>query len=85
MGVGEEEDALVVGVGKVINLEGSNFHGVPIPESMAIVEVRKSNNDAYQLYEPVNMDDPPMTNMGQAVNNYILWPLEFLNQAVELA
>lgn len=84
-GVGEGEDAMVVGFGKVINLEGSSFHGVAIPEGMATVEVTKSNDDAYLLCEPENMDDPPITNMGQAVNNYILWPLEFLNQAVELA
>lgn len=85
IGCADNEEELVVGIGKVINLEGSNFHGVTIPEGCVTIEVSKSNKDDYLLYEPVNMDDPPITNMGQAVNNYILWPLECLNHAVELA
>lgn len=85
MGVGDGEEGLVVGVGKVINLEGSKVHGVTIPEGCVTVEVSKSNNDDYVLYESVDLDDPPITKMGQAVNTFILWPLEFLNHAVQLA
>lgn len=85
IGCGDGEEGLVVGYGKVINLEGSNFHGVAIPESCITIEVHSSNDDDYLLYAPVNMDDPPITNMGQAVNNYILWPLDCLNKAVEPA
>lgn len=85
MGISDGEEGLVVGMGKVINLEGSKLHGVTIPEGCVTVEVSKSNNDDYLLYETVDLDDPPITKMGQAVNSYILWPLEFLNHAVQLA
>lgn len=78
MGVGDGEEGMVVGLGKVINLEGSSCHGVTIPEGHVTVEVTKSNNDDYVLYSPVDLDDPPITKMGKAVGSFILWPLEFL-------
>lgn len=78
MGVADGEEEQVVGIGKVINLEGAKLHGVTIPEGCVSVEVQKSNNDDYVLYASVDLDDPPITKMGQAVSSFILWPTQFL-------
>ena len=84
MGVADGEEEEVVGIGKVVNLEGSKLHGVTIPEGCVSVEVQKSKLDEYLLYCSVDLDDPPITKMGQAVGSFILWPTQFLKHPCEL-
>lgn len=84
MGVADGEEEEVVGIGKVVNLEGSKLHGVTIPEGCVSVEVQKSKLDEYLLYCSVDLDDPPITKMGQAIRNFILWPTQFLKHPCEL-
>jgi hypothetical protein len=81
MGVADGEEEQVVGIGKVINLEGGKLHGATIPEGCVSVEVERSNNEDYVLYASVNLDDPPITKMGQAVKSFIMWPTEFLKRS----
>ena len=77
MGVADREEEEVPGTGKVVNLEGGRLHGVPISKGCVSVEVQKSNNVNYLLYCSVDLDDPPITKMGQAVGSFILWPTQF--------
>jgi hypothetical protein len=84
MGVADGEEEEVVGIRKVVNLEGSKLYGVTIPEGCVSVEVQKSKLDEYLLYCSVHLDDPPITKMGQAVGNFILWPTQFLKHPCEL-
>jgi hypothetical protein len=78
MGIADGEEEQVVGIGKMINLEGAKLHGATVPEGCVSVEVQKSNNDDYILYSSVDLDDPPITTIGQAVASFILWPTQFL-------
>ena len=78
MGVEDGEEEQVVGIGKVINLEGAKLHGVTLEEGCVSVEVQKSNNDDYLLYACVELDDPPITEMGAAVGSFIKWPTRCL-------
>ncbi len=78
MGIAVGEEELVVGIGKVMNLEGASLHGETIPEGCVSVEVQESNNDKYEIYKSVNLDDPPISTMGRAVKSFILWPTQFL-------
>jgi hypothetical protein len=85
MGVADrEEEEEVAGIGKVVNLEGDKLQGVAIPEGCVYVEVQKSNLDEYLLYCSVDLDDPPITKMGQAVGSFILWPTQFLKHPCAL-
>ena len=81
MGVADGEEEQVVGNGKMVNLEGGKLHGVTIPRGCVFVEVQKTNNNDYLLYCSVDLDDPPITKMGQAVGSFILWPIQFLKHA----
>ena len=78
MGVADGEEEQVVGIRKLIDLEGARLHGVTISESCVSVEVQKSNNDDYLFYSSVELDDPSITKMGQVVDSFILWPTQFL-------
>jgi hypothetical protein len=81
MGYGVGEEAKLVAHGKVMNLEGGTVHGVPIYQGCVSVEVNKSVDDEYTLFVSVEMDDPPIRKIGQAVGNFIMWPKEFLRPA----
>jgi len=85
MGVADGEQEHVVGIGKVVNLEGAKLHGVTIPKGCVSVEVQKSNNDDYLLYSNVDLDNPPITKMGQVVGSFILWPTQFLKKPIACA
>jgi hypothetical protein len=81
MGLADGEEELAVGIGKVMNLAGATLHGASIPEGCVSVEVLKSKKDDYVIYKTVALDDPPISTMGRAVNNFILWPTEFLKHS----
>ena len=75
-GVGEEEK--LVAHGKVKNVEGGTLHGAVIYEGCVSLEVQKSEDDEYVLFKSVEMDDPPLRKIGEAVGSFIMWPAEFL-------
>lgn len=81
MGYGIGEEGKLVAHGKVINVQGGTVHGVLIYEGCVSVEVHKSEVDKYVLFRSVEMDDPPIRKMRNAVGNIILWPTEFLRHA----
>ena len=81
MGYGVNEEGKLVAHGKVMNLEGGTVHGVPIYQRCVSVEVNKSVDDEYVLFASVEMDDPPIRKIGEAVGNFIMWPTEFLRPA----
>lgn len=81
MGYGVGEEGKLVAHGKVMNLEGGTVHGVPIYQGCVSVEVNKSIDDEYVLFASVEMDDPPIRKIGEAVGNFIMWPTEFLRPA----
>ena len=85
MGVADGEEEQMVGNGKVVNVEGGKLHGFTIPEWCVSVEVQKTNIDDYLLYCSVDLDDLPITKMGQAVGSFVLWPIQFLKHACALA
>jgi len=78
-GVEDGEEDKVVAVGKVQNVAGASLHGKTIIAGTVSVEVLKSLDDDYSLFAPVNLDDPPVTLVGQAVGHFVLWPIEFMD------
>jgi hypothetical protein len=65
--------------GKVQNVAGASLHGRTIIVGTVFVEVLKSLDDDYILFAPVDLDDPPVTLVGQAVGHFVLWPTEFMD------
>jgi hypothetical protein len=74
MGIGVDEELLLVEDGRVTSLPGGRVHGVPITERIVSVEVLRSHDDAYVLYQSIMLDDPPVTKVGDAVGQFIVWP-----------
>jgi hypothetical protein len=74
MGIGVDEELLLVWDGRVTNLPGGIMHGVSISEGTVSVEVLRSHDDAYVLYQSIMLDDPLVTKVGDAVGRFILWP-----------
>jgi hypothetical protein len=83
MGIGVDEKLLLVGDGRVTSLPGGTVHGVSISEGTVSVEVLWSHDDAYVLYHSIMLDDPPVTKVGDAVGQFILWPTECLRHSPE--
>ena len=67
MGIGNDEELLLVGDGRVTSLLGGTTHGVSISEGTVSVEVLRSHDDTYILYQSIMLDDPPVTKVGDAV------------------
>jgi hypothetical protein len=78
-GIEEGEEDKVVALGKVQNVAGASLHGKTIIAGTVSVEVQKSLDDDYSLFAPVDLDDPPVTLVGQAVGHFVLWPTEFMD------
>lgn len=78
MGYGVEEEEKVVAHGVVKNVEGGSLHGVSIEEGCVSLQVTKSIDPSYMLFKGIDLDDPPVSIMDQAVGSFILWPTEFL-------
>jgi hypothetical protein len=68
-----------VALGKVQNVAGASLHGKTIIAGTVSVEVLRSLDDDYSLFAPVDLDDPPVTWVGQAVGHFVLWPTEFMD------
>jgi hypothetical protein len=79
MGLEEGEEEKVVAWGKVVNVAGASLHGRTIFPGLVSVEVTKSLDDNYGLFASVDLDDPPVTLVGQAVGHFVLWPTEFMD------
>jgi hypothetical protein len=78
-GIEEGEEDKVVALGKVQNVAGASLHGKTIIAGTVSVEVQKSLDDDYSLFAPVDLDDPPVTLVGEAIGNFVLWPTEFMD------
>ena len=74
-GVGEEEK--LVAHEKVKNVEGGTLHGAIIYEGSVSLEVQKSEDDEYVIFKSMEMDDPPLRKIGEAMGSFIMWPTEF--------
>ena len=83
MGIRVDEELLLVGDGRVMTLPGGIVHGVPISEGHVSVEVLRSHDDAYVLYQSIMLDDPPITKVGDVVGQFILWPTKCLRHTLE--
>ena len=83
MGIGVDEESLLVRDGRVTSLPRGAVHGVVICEGIVSVEVLRSHDDAYVLYRSIMLDDPPVTKIGDAVGQFILWPTECLHHSPE--
>ena len=79
MGLEESEEEKVVARGKVVNVIGASLHERTIFPGMVSVEVIKSLDDNYGLFASVDLDDPLVTLVGQAVGHFVLWPPEFMD------
>ena len=49
------------------------------------IEVVKSLDDDYRLFAQIDLDDPHVTLVGQAVGHFVLWPIEFMDIDVSLS
>jgi hypothetical protein len=78
-GIEEGEEDKVVALGKVQNVAGASLHGKTIIAGTVSVEVQKSLDDDYSLFAPVDLDDPPVTLVGEAVGHFVLWPTEYID------
>ena len=72
-----EEGKLIAHM-KVMNVQGETVYEVLIYEGSISVEVNRSKDDEDELFRTVKMDDPPIRKMEEAVENFILWPTEYL-------
>jgi hypothetical protein len=81
MGYGVGEEGKLIAHGKVKNVEGRILHGAIIYEGCVTLEMQKSEDDEYVLFKSVEMDDPPLWKIEEAVGNFIMWPTEFLCHA----
>ena len=71
----------LVAHGKVINVQGETVHELPIYEGCISVKVHKSEDDEYVIFRSVEIDDPPIRDIREAMRNFILWPTEFVRHA----
>ena len=78
--IGVDEESLLVGEGRVPTLPGRTLHGVVIAEGTVSLAVLQSHDDGYVLYKPLMLDDPPVSKIGDAVGQFILWPTECLRR-----
>ena len=80
MGIGVDEESLLVGEGRVTTLPGGTLHGVVIAKGTVSLVVLQSHDDKYVLYKPLMRDDPPVSKIGDAVGQFILWPTKCLRR-----
>ena len=73
-GLEEGEEDKVVALGKVQNVARVSLYGRTIIAGTVSVEVVKSLDDDYSLFAPIDLDDPPVTSVGEAVGHFVLWP-----------
>lgn len=57
------------------------MRGDLIYEGCVYIKVHKREDDKYVLFRNMEMDDPPMRKIWDAVENFILWPTEFPHHA----
>ena len=72
MGYGVGEKGKLVAHGKVTNVQGGTVHGVPIYEGCVSVEVYKSEDDEYVFFRSVEIDDPYIRKIDEAMGDFIL-------------
>jgi hypothetical protein len=83
MGIAEGEEDLVINDGKVMNVAGGTLYEVSISEGHVLVQVTKSYDDNYILFEGVHLDSPLVTKVRQAINQFVLWPTDYLQVPVD--
>ena len=83
MGIGVYEELPLKWDGRMTSLPRGTVHGVPISEGTVSVEVLRSHDNAYVLYQSIMLDYPPVTKVGDVVGQFILWPIECLRHTLE--
>jgi hypothetical protein len=81
MGLGILEEEKVVVDAIVINMAGGSLHGVPIYEGQVSATVVKSSSDEYVLFESVDLHSLLVIKVGEAIGEFVLWPIEFVLKA----
>ena len=66
-----------------MSLPGGTVHIVVICEGIVSMEVLQRHDDAYLLYRNIILNDPPITKIGNAVGQFILWPTKCLRHSPE--
>ena len=79
MGLEEGKEEKVVAWEKVVNVSGASLHRRTIFLGLVSVEVTKSLDDNYGLFASVNLDDSPVTLVGQVIGYFVLWSTEFMD------
>ena len=77
--IGAEEKVVADAI--VINLARRSLYGVPICEGLMFMIVVKNNSDEYVLFESVDLNSLPITKVGEAVGEFVLWSIEFVRKA----
>ena len=79
MGLEKGKEEKVVARRKVVNIAGASLHGRTIFPGLVSIEVTKSLDDNCGLFASMDLDDLPVTLVGQAVGHFVLWPIEFMD------
>jgi len=58
-------------------------HGIVICEEIVSVEVLRSHDDSYVLYQSIMLDDSLVTKFGDSVGQFVLWPTKWLRHSPE--
>ena len=67
-----DEEGKLVAHGKVMNVEGETMHEIIIYAGCVSMEVQKNENNEYVIFRSVEMDDPPIQKIEEAIGNFIL-------------
>jgi hypothetical protein len=70
----KEENAMAHA--KVVSMARASLHRKTIFPGLVSIEVTKSLDENYGLFASVNLDDPLVTLVGQAVGHFVLRPTE---------
>lgn len=73
IGLEKGEENLVVGGGVVHGVAGDSCHRWKMLAGEVSVVVDATYEDDYEIYRPINNDDPPITRMEQCVGMFIVW------------
>ena len=71
--VSASDTHVTVGTGSLF-LGSGLFHGKEIPSGFSVVNVNSVVDESILLPYPNKNDDPPQTELGQAIGSRVLWP-----------
>jgi hypothetical protein len=50
----------------------NTLHEIIIDKSRVSLKVQRSHNDEYVLFKSVELDDPPIKEIGEVIGNFIM-------------